>query len=150
LQSGESRRVLRVAVLCVVALMVGAGFGRDTGVVQAQKSLDQTNEKNQDPMLQKNQDPMMPSTVRPGAMPSDDSDIPGDAMRARLREDRLKALNDDRQRRLEDYVNTMMELTGEQKSDVDKTNKDELSLDVMRKAAEIEKLAHDVQSRMKN
>jgi hypothetical protein len=36
------------------------------------------------------------------------------------------------------------------KTDVNKTNKDELSLDVMRKAQEIEKLAHDVQSRMKN
>jgi len=139
-----------VAVLCVVALMVGAGLGRDTGVVQAQKSLDQTIEKNQDPMVQKSQDPMMPSAVRPGAMPSDDWDIPGDAMHARSSEDRLKALNDNRHRRLEDDVSKLQSLTNELKSDVDKTNKDELSLDVMRKAAEIEKLAHDVQSRMKN
>jgi hypothetical protein len=44
----------------------------------------------------------------------------------------------------------LLALTTELKSDVDKANKDELSLDVMRKAAEIEKLAHDVQNRMKN
>jgi hypothetical protein len=44
----------------------------------------------------------------------------------------------------------MMALTNELKSDVDKTNKDELSVEVIRKAGEIEKLAHDVQARMKN
>jgi hypothetical protein len=36
------------------------------------------------------------------------------------------------------------------KADVAKTGKDELSVEVLRKAAEIEKLAHDLQNRMKN
>ena len=49
-----------------------------------------------------------------------------------------------------DDASKLLALTTELKSDVDKTDKDELSLEVMRKAAEIEKLAHDVQSRMKN
>jgi hypothetical protein len=47
-------------------------------------------------------------------------------------------------------VDRLLALTNELKTDVDKSSKDELSLDVIRKAGEIEKLAHDVQSRMKN
>lgn len=127
--------------------MVGAGWGRVTGVVHAQKSLDPT-QQNQDPMS--NQDPMLPSKVSPRGMPSMDSDMPNDEMRGRMKEERMKAFNDQRHKRLEDDVARLQALTNELKSDVDKANKDELSLDVIRKASEIEKLAHDVQSRMKN
>jgi hypothetical protein len=134
LQSGESRRVFRVAVLCLVMLAVGAGSGG--GVVRAQNST-----------LDKNQNPTQPKTPNGSA---DDSDPAGDAMRARMRDDSVRALNDSRHKRLEDDVAKLQALTNELKSDVDKANKDELSLDVMRKAAEIEKLAHDVQSRMRN
>jgi hypothetical protein len=74
----------------------------------------------------------------------------GGPNRARMNEERMKALNSDRHKRLEDDASKLLALSTELKSDVDKANKDELSLDVMRKAAEIEKLAHDVQSRMKN
>jgi hypothetical protein len=136
LQSGESRRVFRVAVLCLVMLAVGAGSGGGIGVVRAQNST-----------LDKNQNPTQPKTPNGSA---DDSDAAGDAMRARMRDDSVRALNDSRHKRLEDDVAKLQALTNELKSDVDKANKDELSLDVMRKAAEIEKLAHDVQSRMRN
>ena len=140
---GESSRVLRVAVLCGVALMVGAGGGRRASVIEAQKY--------QDPMSQKNQDPIpMPSASQPGGILSDDISSMDPLSRARMKEDRVKAMNDSRHKRLEDDVGKMMELTTELKAEVDKANKDELSLDVMRKAAEIEKLAHDVQNRMKN
>jgi hypothetical protein len=64
--------------------------------------------------------------------------------------ERAKAFNDERHKRLEDDVSRLQALTNELKADVDKADKDELSLVVLRKAAEIEKLAHDVQSRMKN
>ena len=67
-----------------------------------------------------------------------------------MSEERVKALNDDRHKRLEDDAGKLLALSTELKTEVDKANKDELSLEVMRKAAEIEKLAHDVQSRMKN
>jgi len=84
-------------------------------------------------------------------MPADDiPDSMGGPNRARMNEERMKALNSDRHKRLEDDASKLLALSTELKSDVDKANKDELSLDVMRKAAEIEKLAHDVQSRMKN
>ena len=42
-----------------------------------------------------------------------------------------------------------MALANELKSQVDKSNKDTLSLDVVRKADEIEKLAHSVKEKMK-
>ncbi|HTV09671.1 MAG TPA: hypothetical protein VMD97_11560 [Candidatus Aquilonibacter sp.] len=98
-------------------------------------------------------DPMAPGTTQPPTMiPS--ADLPGVNMdpgvRAHMDAERLKAANDDRHKRLEADVDKLISLTNELKTDVDKTNKDELSLDVIRKANEIEKLAHDVQSRMKN
>ena len=57
---------------------------------------------------------------------------------------------DDRHKRLLSDTTKLLELTTELKNEVDKSSKDELSLDVVRKAAEIEKLAHDVKERMKN
>ena len=71
-------------------------------------------------------------------------------VRAHMDAERLKAANDDRHKRLVLDVDRLISLTNELKTDVDKTDKDELSLEVIRKAQEIEKLAHDVQSRMKN
>lgn len=67
-----------------------------------------------------------------------------------MKEERDRSFNEQRHKRLEDDVTKLQALTNELKSDVDKANKDELSLDVIRKAGEIEKLAHDVQNRMKN
>ena len=141
MRSGESSRVLRVAVLCVVAFVVGAGLGGGPGVVKAQK--------NMDPTLPKNQDPTTPPSVLPSEDPGM-SPLPDSPIRARMSEERVKALNDDRHKRLEDDAGKLHALSTELKTEVDKANKDELSLEVMRKAAEIEKLAHDVQSRMKN
>lgn len=94
-----------------------------------------------------------PSTSQPGMLPAVDSPGGGIAdpgIRAHMEAERLKAANDDRHKRLITDVDKLISLTNELKGDVDKANKDELSLDVVRKAQEIEKLAHDVQSRMKN
>jgi hypothetical protein len=95
-----------------------------------------------------NPDPMSAPTV-PG-MSDDISGLPPGPVNPRLNAERARAFNEERHKRLEDDVARLQALTNELKTDVDKANKDELSLDVMRKAAEIEKLAHDVQSRMKN
>jgi hypothetical protein len=75
---------------------------------------------------------------------------PDGGIRARMNDARIKAANDSRHERLEDDVTKLQTLTNELKTDLDKANKDELSVDVVKKAGEIEKLAHDVQSRMKN
>jgi len=57
---------------------------------------------------------------------------------------------DERRKRLQSDTARLVELSSELKAEVDKASKDELSLDVVRKAAEIEKLAHDVKERMKS
>ncbi len=57
---------------------------------------------------------------------------------------------DERHKRLEADTAKLLALTNELKAEVDKASKDELSLDVVRKAAEIEKLARDVKERMKS
>ncbi len=56
---------------------------------------------------------------------------------------------DERRKRLMSDTARLLALTNELKAEVDNTSRDELSLDVIRKAAEIEKLAHDVRERMK-
>ncbi len=53
------------------------------------------------------------------------------------------------QKQLADDTAKLLQLATELKTAVDKTTKDELSLEVIRKADEIERLAHDVKQRMK-
>ncbi|NYF80374.1 hypothetical protein [Granulicella arctica] len=55
----------------------------------------------------------------------------------------------DRQKKLIADTNRLLTLATELKTDMDKTSKDTMSLDVIKKAEEIEKLAHSVKERMK-
>jgi hypothetical protein len=122
----------------VLGVVLGAGLHLGTGVVQAQRK----------------GNPKPPPTLQTGpeTLPSLDqpSTLQPDPMHAHIDEERMKAMNDDRHKKLASDVDRLLALTNELKSDVEKANKDELSVTVIRKAAEIEKLAHDVQSRMKN
>ena len=68
---------------------------------------------------------------------------------AKIALDQEKARNDDRQKRLVADTQKLLALATELKADVDKTNKDTLSVDVVKKADEIEKLAHSVKEKMK-
>ena len=133
------REIVRVATLSAAVLVVisGAGLCIGNGVVEAQR----TGQPKPPPTMQQG----------PATMPSIDQPvIVADPMRTHMDQERMKAMNDDRHKRLAADVDRLLSLTNELKSDVDKANKDELSVEVIRKAAEIEKLAHDVQSRMKN
>ncbi|HEX6770847.1 MAG TPA: hypothetical protein VF126_02390 [Acidobacteriaceae bacterium] len=68
----------------------------------------------------------------------------------RQRQEKLaKARNVDRQKQLVQDTNKLLSLAKELKDDVDKSNSDTLSLDVVKKAGEIEKLAKSVKDRMK-
>jgi hypothetical protein len=60
-----------------------------------------------------------------------------------------KARNLERQRALKQDTEKLLELATELKQYVDKTNENVLSLEVIKKAEEIEKLAKNVKSRMK-
>jgi hypothetical protein len=65
-----------------------------------------------------------------------------DQQQARLR-------NADRQKRLVADTDKLLALATDLKQQVDKSTKDTLSVDVIKKADEIEKLAHSVKERMK-
>ncbi len=58
--------------------------------------------------------------------------------------------NEARQQQIVKDTSKLLALATELKSDVDKTNKDVLSLDVIRKADEIEKLSKNIKEHMKD
>ncbi len=65
-------------------------------------------------------------------------------------QDRMsKAANKKRQQDIRDDTDKLFQLATELKSAVDKTNENMLSLDVVRKAEEVEKLAKKVKEKMK-
>lgn len=68
---------------------------------------------------------------------------------ARMQEQASKTRNSERQKRLVTDTETLLRLATELKQDVDKTDKNTLSMDVIKKAEEIEKLAHSVKERMR-
>lgn len=59
------------------------------------------------------------------------------------------ARSTERQKRLVADTDKLLALATDLKQQVDKTNKNTLSVDVVKKAGEIEKLAHSVKERMK-
>jgi hypothetical protein len=126
MQSREVSHVVRVAVLSAAALLIGPGCG----VMAAQRSPGMNSGKPIDPP---------PSGVPPVTSPTWSNP-----------DDERKAMEDDRRKRLAADADRLVLLTNELKSDIDKTTKDQLSLGVIKKAQEIEKLAHDVENRLKN
>lgn len=96
-----------------------------------------------------------PPRPQPGvpAPPQFPGDVTGEAANPLAASNAAKLAHmreDDRRKRLLDDTAKLVELSNELKTDVEKASKDQLSLEVVRKAAEIEKLAHDVKERMKS
>ena len=71
----------------------------------------------------------------------------------RFTEDQRKAMvkkqNEARQQEIKKDTDKLLELANELKQYVDKTNENIVSLDVIKKAEQIEKLAHSVKEKMK-
>lgn len=61
----------------------------------------------------------------------------------------LYQLNEERQRQLVKDTDKLLALATELKNEVDKTDKNVLSIEVVKKATEIEKLAKSVKEKMK-
>jgi hypothetical protein len=61
----------------------------------------------------------------------------------------FEAANAERKKQIANDSAKLLKLATDLKSEVDKTSKDTISLNVIRKADEIEKLAHDVKEKMK-
>ncbi|MDE3201742.1 MAG: hypothetical protein KGN79_12575 [Acidobacteriota bacterium] len=65
------------------------------------------------------------------------------------KKDDFEAANTERRKQLVNDSAKLLELATELKTEMDKTDKDTLSVGVIKKAAEIEKLAHDVRLKMR-
>jgi len=65
------------------------------------------------------------------------------------KKDMVKKQNELRQQEIKKDTDKLLELANELKQYVDKTNENIISLDVIKKAEQIEKLAHSVKDKMK-
>ena len=74
---------------------------------------------------------------------------PEDEGTIRMKKDMAKKANSDRHESLKRDTDHLLELAQRLKDQVDKSSENTLSLDVMKKAEEIEKLAHSVKEKMK-
>ena len=74
---------------------------------------------------------------------------PEDEPRQKIEREMAKKANQDRQANLKRDTEKLLKLSTELKEYVDKTNENMLSVEVVRKAEEIEKLAHSVKDKMK-
>lgn len=72
-----------------------------------------------------------------------------DPMEAHRAAQQAKMMNDDRQKRLVADTDKLLALATDLKQQVDKSTKDTMSVDVIKKAEAIEKLARSVKERMK-
>jgi hypothetical protein len=123
-------RVLRMGIVGVI-LMTGASVGLSGGQIVQQPM---------DPIQQPRGG--FPGSGRNNTEPPS----PLDAPRAEQQE---RARSSDRQKRLVADTDKLLALATDLKQQVDKTNPNILSVDVIKKAEEIEKLAHSVKERMK-
>ena len=74
---------------------------------------------------------------------------PQDPIQRKVLHDAGKKRNEERQQQLTADANRLLALAQELKAEVDKSSKDTLSIDVVKKADEIEKLAKSVKEKMK-
>jgi hypothetical protein len=122
-------RVLCMGIVGVI-LMTGASGGLSRGQIVQQ--------------------PMDPSQQpRPGFPGNAHNPMDTSPLEGPRAEQQEKARSTDRQKRLVADTDKLLALATDLKQQVDKTNPNILSVDVIKKAEEIEKLAHSVKERMK-
>jgi hypothetical protein len=78
-----------------------------------------------------------------------DANAQSDINTQQTQQQSFEAANAERKKQIADDTEKLLKLATDLKAEVDKTNKDTLSLGVIRKADEIEKLAHIVKEKMK-
>lgn len=71
------------------------------------------------------------------------------ALDRKIRNQRMHALDEQRQKKLVEDTNKLLLLATQLKEEVDKSTKDTLSITVITRAAEIEKLAKSIKEKMK-
>ena len=90
------------------------------------------------------QQPFPPLSPGPTQPKGDNDPYP-----AQMQKDMEKRANEQRQQELKRDTEKLLKLSTELKDYVDKTNENVLSLEVLKKAEEIEKLAHSVRTKMR-
>lgn len=99
-----------------------------------------------EPCFSQNQNPAQGSTINPNVGPADERD---NEEREKLQKEMAKKANRERQAQLQRDTDNLLKLATELKQYVDKSNENTLSLNVIKKADEIEKLAHSVKEKMR-
>ncbi len=88
-----------------------------------------------------------PPPLPPLTVPS--TNDPDTSIPPRAQKEMEKKANEERQAELKRDAEKLLKLSTELKDYVDKSNENVLSVDVIKKAEEIEKLAHNVKTKMK-
>jgi nitric oxide reductase activation protein len=130
---GDDMRILRVATIGVV-LATACSVRVSGGQIFPQTPTSKQGQQ------------QIPGIPFPGRNGNPAETDPMDPHRAEQQE---KMRNNDRQKRLVADTDKLLALATDLKAQVDKSTKDTLSVDVIKKAEEIEKLAHSVKERMK-
>jgi hypothetical protein len=117
----DAVRIERIAFIVFVCFLV-------VGVAEAQR-----------------QAPPPPPNIEMAPVPRTDAD----EAQQRLAREMAKKANLARQAALKADTDKLVQLAGELKQDVDKSSENVLSLEVLKKAEEIEKLAHSVKDKMR-
>ena len=120
------QRMLCVKWIAVLLLTTGGTAGRSLQIFQTQR--------------QPNGD-----SSRPNGAPARNED----PFAGKVAEQQARSRNTDRQKKLVSDTDKLLSLATELKQEVDKTDKNTLSVDVVKKADEIERLAHSVKEKMK-
>ncbi|HZR56759.1 MAG TPA: hypothetical protein VFA74_07790 [Terriglobales bacterium] len=92
-----------------------------------------------------------PTTPQRQQLPGEPNPAPSpeEEQRAKIERDMAKKANQARQAQLKRDTDKLLQLSTELKQYVDKTNENVMSFEVIKKAEEIEKLAHSVKEKMK-
>lgn len=85
----------------------------------------------------------------PAAGPGFGGSAAGDALRTRMQEKQIASAAEERHKRMVADTEKLLALATELKEEVGESNKNEMSIAAIKKAAELEKLARDVKERMK-
>jgi nitric oxide reductase activation protein len=94
--------------------------------------------------------PTLPGQTQRGPFSQREDPNNADPATRHAQEDAAKQRNAERQTRLVADTNKLLQLAQDLKTEVDKSNKEVLSVSVVKKADEIEKLAKSVKDRMKS
>jgi hypothetical protein len=93
--------------------------------------------------------PPRPAPVSPGQAPNSSDENDNDSMSRRVMEQQAERRNTQRQQDIVKDTAKLLELAQQLKDEVDKSRRDQLSVSVVKKAEEIEKLAKAVKEKMK-